>query len=273
MHGEDVRPTRDHRPLGTPPGLARRLDGELPGSARRRHRRRPPLLDRTLEIGTEAGIPDTLVFDAIMRIWTFVDGGSPSKSWTAGARRPNSLALLRRQSLSTGAARDPRRQPRRGPSAADEAGRHRSRRGARPADPPTLGSRTPRSAYVDAALGEASTWTGAAYDLIAVARTVRRQHHVARPDRDRTRRDRSARRARRRPRRAARHRARSNQKTTMPLYALYARLWGACGLRTRDGPGDCARAARARHEAIVIGDRIGAGIAVPAAQHFPALRD
>ena len=36
-------------------------------------------LDRALEIGTEAGIPDTLVFDAIMRIWTLVDGGSPSQ--------------------------------------------------------------------------------------------------------------------------------------------------------------------------------------------------
>jgi len=58
-----------------------------------------------------------------------------------------------------------------------------------------------------------------------------------------------------------------------PLNGMYARIFGACGLRTRDRAGDRDRAARLVDEAIKIGDRIGAGIAHVAAEHFPALRE
>ena len=58
-----------------------------------------------------------------------------------------------------------------------------------------------------------------------------------------------------------------------PILAMYARLFGACGLRTRNRPGDRDRAARLVDEAVDLGDRMGAGIARAAAENFPALRD
>ena len=58
-----------------------------------------------------------------------------------------------------------------------------------------------------------------------------------------------------------------------PLLAMYARILGACGLRTRNRTGDRARSARLVDEAIELGDRLGAGIARIAAENFPALSD
>ena len=56
-----------------------------------------------------------------------------------------------------------------------------------------------------------------------------------------------------------------------PLLAMYARLFGACGLRLRNRAGDHDRAARLVDEAVELGDRIGAGIARAAAENFPVL--
>lgn len=58
-----------------------------------------------------------------------------------------------------------------------------------------------------------------------------------------------------------------------PLLAMYARLFGACGLRSRNRAGDRDRASRFLDEAVDLGDRLGAGIARAAAENFPALRD
>jgi class 3 adenylate cyclase len=126
------------------------------------------LLDRSLEIGTEAGIPDALVFDAIMRIGALVDGGSASDA-VAGreliTRIPAHyydgnlypLAVLEILDGNPDAARRMR----------DEAGASTfapwSETGG--ADDSRL-SNAASSAHVDAALGEASAWTAAAYDLI-----------------------------------------------------------------------------------------------------------
>ena len=61
-------------------------------------------------------------------------------------------------------------------------------------------------------------------------------------------------------------------RTDATLNAMYARLYGACGLRIRDRAGDHERAAQLVAEAIERGDAMGAGIARLAAQHWPALR-
>lgn len=58
-----------------------------------------------------------------------------------------------------------------------------------------------------------------------------------------------------------------------PLNGLYARIHGACALRVRSRPGDRDRARRLVDEALDLGDRHGAGIARAAAEHFPALAD
>jgi hypothetical protein len=261
------QPTADWLARWMQSSLAR-LAGDLDGGR--------TLLDRALEIGTEAGIPDTLVFDAIMRIWTLVDGGSPSQvadgrvlldripsHYYDGNLYP--LALLEILDGNTEAARLLR----------DEAGTSSfapwSETGG--TDDARL-SNAANSAYVDAALGEPSTWTSAAYDLIgrwprqfygniiwhgptesALAAIAPLAGHADDLDRLLT------------------TSLEATDETTMPLYALYARLWGACGLRNRGGRVDCARALGLVDEAIVIGDRIGAGIARAAAEHFPALRD
>ena len=234
------------------------------------------LLDRTLEIGTEAGIPDTLVFDAIMRIWTLVDEGSASQvvdgreligripaHYYDGNLYP--LALLEILDGNPDAARPLRNDAGRSSFAPwSETGGSADGRLANVAS----------SAYVDAALGEASSWTEAAYDLLgrwpgqfygnivwhgptetALAAIAPLAGHA--DDLDRLLETALA----------------ATDETTMPLNALYARLFGACGLRIRGGPDDRARAIVLVDEAIVIGDRIGAGIARAVAEHFPALRD
>jgi hypothetical protein len=62
-------------------------------------------------------------------------------------------------------------------------------------------------------------------------------------------------------------------RTGATLSAMYTRLYGACGLRIRNGAGDRERADRLVAEAIERGDSMGAGIARLAAQNWPALRD
>jgi class 3 adenylate cyclase len=245
-----------------------RISGDLDGSR--------TLLDRTLQIGTESGVPDTLVFDAIMRIWNLIDEGSASQVVDGReliSRIPAHyhdsnlypLALLEILDGNPEAARRLR----------DEAGRSSfapwSETGG-----PSDGRLTSaaNSTYIDAALGEASTWTEAAYDLIsrwpaqffgnivwhgptetALAAIAPLAGHA--DDLDQL---------------LATGLATADE-TTMPLYSLYARLWSACGLRIRGHPDDRARALGLVDEAVAIGDHIGAGIARAAAEHFPALRD
>jgi hypothetical protein len=232
-------------------------------------------LDRTLAIGTEAGVPDTLVFDAIMRIWDLVDDGSSSQvlagrelvdripaHYYPGNLYP--LALLEILDGNPDAARRSRDEAGSSPFAPwSETGGPNDGRLANAAN----------SAIVDAALGEASAWTEAAYDLIgrwpgqfygniiwhgptetALAAIAPLVGHADDLD----------------PLLGTALAA--ADETAMPLYALYARLWGACGLRIRGGTDDRARAIALVDEAIEIGDRIGAGIARAAAAHFPALR-
>jgi class 3 adenylate cyclase len=245
-----------------------RLAGDLDGAR--------TLLDRTLEIGTEAGIPDTLVFDAIMRIWNLVDEGSASQV-AAGrelvGRIPPHYYYGNLYPLALLEILD---------GNPDGALRLRDEAGTSSFAPwsETGGSGDARltnaasSACVDAALGEASAWTEAAYDLIgrwpgqfhgniiwqgpteaALAAIAPLAGHADDLD----------------PLLATALAA--ADETMMPMYALYARLWGACGLRIRGGPDDRARAIALTGEAIAIGDRIGADIARAAVQHFPALRD
>ena len=57
-----------------------------------------------------------------------------------------------------------------------------------------------------------------------------------------------------------------------PLNAVYARVFGACGLRIRGRAGDRDRADRLLARAVEEGDRLGAGFARTAAEHFPVLR-
>jgi hypothetical protein len=61
--------------------------------------------------------------------------------------------------------------------------------------------------------------------------------------------------------------------TASPMYAMRNRIHCACGLRIRNRAGDRDRADRLVDEAIVIGDRIGAGFARTAAAGFPVLQD
>ncbi len=58
-----------------------------------------------------------------------------------------------------------------------------------------------------------------------------------------------------------------------PLNELYARIHGACGLRIRGRSGDRDHARYLVDEAIALGDRLGAGFARSAAEHFPTLAD
>jgi class 3 adenylate cyclase len=234
------------------------------------------LLDRTLEIGTDAGIPDTLVFDAIMRMWTLVDDGSASQVAAGRALlsripahyHPGNLHPLALLALLDGNSEGAR-------ALRDEAGRS-------PFAPwsetggPNDGrlSNAALGACVDAALGEASEWTEAAFNLIgqwpgqfhgniiwngptevALAAIAPLAGHADDLDR------------------LLNTAITAVDETAMPVYALYARLWGACGLRIRGGPGDRVRASSLVDEAIVIGDRIGAGIARAGAERFPSLRD
>ena len=207
------------------------------------------MLDRTLEIGTEAGIPDALVFDAIMRIWTLVDDGSASQVADGrvllGRIPPHyydnnlyALALLEILDGNPDAARRLR----------DEAGTSSFAPWSEIGGSADVRlASAANSAYVDAALGMASQWTEAAYDLIgrwpgqfygsiiwsgptetALAAIAPLTGHADDVDR------------------LLEAALAAADEATMPLNALYARLFGACGLRIRGGSGDRARRARAR---------------------------
>jgi len=56
-----------------------------------------------------------------------------------------------------------------------------------------------------------------------------------------------------------------------PVLSMYARLYGACGLRLRNRADDRDRASRLLDESVALGDGIGAGIARAAAANFPVL--
>ena len=129
-----------------------------------------------------------------------------------------------------------------------------------PAD--ALLSNAANSAYVDAALGEPSTWTSAAYDLIgrwprqfygnivwngptetALAAIAPLAGHGDDLDRLLT------------------TALDLSDAMPSPLLQMSARVFGASGSRLRNRPGDRERAARLVDQAIALGDRIGAGFA------------
>jgi len=58
-----------------------------------------------------------------------------------------------------------------------------------------------------------------------------------------------------------------------PVLAMYARIFGACGLRIRGAEDDVRRARRMVDEAVALGNRFGFGVARAAADAFPSLQD
>ena len=233
------------------------------------------ILDHNLEVGTDAGIPDARFFDAVQRIALLVHRADPSTVDEVRALcellPPHYRSILGTVALMEVAV-------------ADEPGRARDLIDALGTSPHAPWSETggpPDSALgwaamfaqAEAALGQASPWTRTAYDFMAPWQgqffgnilfwgpTESYMAGIAplagHPDALDALLDAGL---------------RICDDVNAPVNAMYARLLGACGLRTRDRSGDHDRAALLVDEAIDIGDRLGARIARAAAEHFPALR-
>ena len=230
---------------------------------------------RALEIGTEGGMPDAPMFYAFQRLTLILDRCDPAAREElqmycdlAPPHYPGGTFALATMDAALGHA--------------DRARGLIDPVAASPYAPWGSTGSQPDAALVfagwlagaEAALGEPSPWAGAAYDYLApwpgqlfgnvtwhgptesyVAALSPLAGHPAELD--------------------------SLLETALvmckemrtPVNDLYARILGACGLRIRDRPGDRDRARRLVDEAVDLGDRLGAGIARAAAEHFPALRD
>jgi hypothetical protein len=234
------------------------------------------VLDRNLEIGSDAGIPDARFFDAVQRITLLAHRADPS---TVGQVRalseltpPHYRGILGTVALmEIAVAHEP-----------DRARLLINELGTSPHAPWSKTGGQPDSALAwaaalaqtEAALGEPSQWTRTAYEymepwqgqffgnIVFSGPTESYMAGIAPlagyPDALDALLETGLRRC---------------DEVNAPLNGMYARLSGACGLRTRNRLGDRDRAARLVDEAITIGDRLGAGIARAAAEHFPALRD
>ena len=254
--------------MGWMHGALARLSGDLDEAT--------ALLERTLEIGTDAGIPDAAAFDAIMRTALLVDRADPSQ--LDELRRACDLVPVHYQSNTTWpAVLDA--------SLAGEPARARRVLDSFAASPYAPWSETggpPDSALpaaaefaaAEAMLGEASPWTRAVYDFMQpwrgqlfgnivwngptesyLAAVAPLAGHADDLD----------------P--LLETGLEICDEMHAPVLAMYARILGVCGLRVRDLSGDRDRAARLVDEAVELGDQLGAGIARVAAEHFPALRD
>jgi hypothetical protein len=247
-------------------GLAR-VDGDLDAA--------DAINERALEIGTDSGIPDAAFFHAVIRITLLEDRADPATCDAARAlfavAPPHyfgvgfNLALLEISAGDRVAARERRA----------ELGASSSAPWIGLGGPPDSRlSFAAHHAYTEAALGEASDLTRTAYDYtepwrgqyfgniahhgpteIAMASIAPLCGHADELD------------------------ALIDtgiglaDGTSSPIYAMYARIYCACGLRIRSRPRDRDRALRLVDEAIAIGDRIGAGFPRAAAAAFPTLRD
>jgi hypothetical protein len=232
------------------------------------------LLDRTLEIGTSGGIPDAPVFDAIMRLSLLMCRGDPGRLNEARAvseRIPDHYSGALSGRIWMEIITDQ-------PEAAREL---LDQLGTSPYAPWSATGGPPDSALAyaawfaasEAALGTDSEWTSRAYAYLdpwrgqlfgnviwsgpTEAFMAGIAPHVGHPDDLDQLIERSL---------------AINEETAMPVNALIDRLLGACGLSMRDRARDRQSAQRLLDEAIDIGDRIGAGLARSAAEHFPALR-
>jgi hypothetical protein len=243
-----------------------RLAGDLEASV--------ALVERSHEIAAEAGMPDAAFFHGVMRAGALIDLADP-------ASLPEVRALCATlpphyQGMRLGAAVLEAATA----GEAEHARRTISAFGPSPyapwsemGGPPDVAlSDSAQFASVEAALGEKSEWTSAAYksmdrwrgqlygNIVLAGPTEVYMAAIApladRPDElDRLL-----------------DTALSNcERMRSPVLAMYARLFGACGLRLRDRLADRDRASRLVAEAIALGDGMGAGIARAAAENFPAL--
>ena len=243
-----------------------RLAGDLEASV--------ALVERSHEIAAEAGMPDAAFFRAVMRAGALID-------WADPASLPEVRALCATlpphyQGMRLGAAVLEAATA----GEAEHARRTVSAFGPSPyapwsemGGPPDVAlSDSAQFASVEAALGEQSPWTSAAYEsmdrwrgqlygnIVLAGPTEVYMAAIApladRPDELDGLLD----------------TALSNcERMRSPVLAMYARLFGACGLRLRDRLADRDRASRLVDEAIALGDGMGAGIARAAAENFPAL--
>ena len=234
-----------------------RLAGDLDASA--------ALIDRSHEVATDAGIPDAAFFYAVMRAGALID-------WADPASLPEVRALCATlpphyQGMRLGAAVLEAATA----GEAEHARRTVSAFGPSPyapwsamGGPPDVAlSDSAQFAAIEAALGEQSPWTKSAYEsmdrwrgqlygnIVLAGPTEVYMAAIApladRPDElD-----------------GLLETALSNcERMRSPVLAMYARLFGACGLRLRDRLADRDRASRLVDEAIALGDGMGAGIAL-----------
>jgi hypothetical protein len=242
-----------------------RLSGDLD--------RADEVLERSREIGTEAGIPDAEFFHAVMRVYSLTDRADPAAlpearamSDIAPEHYPSIYAILGLMEIATG---EPERARPRLQALGESPFSPWSEHGGVPDS--TL-AYAAAFAAAEGALGEPSPWTRTAYEFMApwrgqlfgnIALLGPTETYMAaiaplagHPDAIDDLVDTALRQC---------------EEMQSPVLAMYARLHGACGLRTRDRTGDRDRAARLVDEAIALGDRMGAGIARAAAENFPAL--
>jgi class 3 adenylate cyclase len=243
-----------------------RLAGDLDASA--------ALIERSHEIAAEAGIPDADFFRAVMRVGTLIDWADPATLPEARALCATipphyqgiRLNLAMMEAAIAGEAEHARRTVGTlGPSPYTPW----SELGGPPDAAVSYGA---QFASVEAALGERSPWTSSAYKLMDrwrgqlfgnIVLSGPTEVYMAaiapladRPDELDGLLDTAL---------------RNCERMRSPVLAMYARLYGACGLRLRDRPADRDRASRLVDEAISLGDGMGAGIARAAAENFPAL--
>ena len=247
-------------------GLAR-WDGDLDACS--------DAVERSLAVGTEAGIPDAAFFDAVQRVTLLADRGDGASVGegrvlceTMPPHYPGmraTLVLLELVAGEIGPAREALGELLTSPFAPwSEAG----------GPPDSALVYAAACAGAEAALGVASEWTARIYEyldpwrgrffgnvawwgptesyLAGIAPLVGKSDELD----------------------GLLDTALGiSERVNNPISAMYARLYGACGLRTRNRAGDRDRAAQLIDEAVVLGDRMGAGMARAAAEHFPALRD
>jgi class 3 adenylate cyclase len=244
-----------------------RLAGDLDASSE--------LVERSHEIGTEAGIPDADFFRAVMRTGALADRADPRTLLEAQelcANMPPHYPSIRLTLATMEAAA----------GESDRARQTRDELGASPWAPWSEmgGAADSALAYaasfagIEAALGEPSQWTRTVYEymdpwrgqlfgnIIYAGPTEVYLAGIAPLAGYADELDGLIEAA-----------LGQCEEMSSPLLALYARLYGACALCVRNGAGDRDRAAAQLSAAIEIGDRIGAGIARAAAANFPALRD
>jgi hypothetical protein len=244
-----------------------RIDGDIDETV--------ALLDRALEIGSGAGIPDALVFDGIMRGSLLIDLAEPASRGNIErlcAQTPEHYPGVRLQLVMFDIAI--------GQGEADA----RARLDAFAASPRAPWSEfggQPDSTLIDAAhfagceaaLGVSSPWTRAAYEFLDpwrgqlfgnitwygpvesyLAAIAPLAGHADDLDE------------------LVETTVRYCDEMGAPIITMCASVFAACGLRLRDRPGDRALSSELIESAIAIGDRVGAGFARAAADGFPSLR-